>query len=139
MLGMVLDQQMPMQPRSAASQPYVPPRIQWLLLPSATTPTPKFLASSTARAMARLAFRGPKPRCPSQRSIAPKEATHSASTDGSISPFFRYSITRGKRFSPWEYTPQRLFWAKISAASWARSGEKPYLFSTRSNSLSMVS
>lgn len=91
------------------------------------------------RAMAWRAFSGPKPRWPSQRSMAPKLAVHTASAAGSISPLRRYSTTRGKRFSPWLNTPARLFWAKISAASWARSGLKPYFFSTRSNSASMVS
>ena len=102
-------------------------------------PAPYSPARATARSMASLAFRGPKPRRPSQRSTAPKEARRTASARGSISPFFKYSTTRGKRFSPWLGMPAKLFWAKITAASWARAEVKPYLTSTRSNSLTIVS
>ena len=46
-------------------------------------------AALLARAMASRAFKGPNPRWPSQRSIAPKLMVHSARALGSISPFFK--------------------------------------------------
>src|SRR5580700_4963774 len=68
-LGSVFVQHMANSPWSAACQPYVPPRIQWLVCARKTAPIPFVRASWIARCMDDQAFRLPGPRLPSQRSI----------------------------------------------------------------------
>src|SRR5579862_6585128 len=129
-LGMVLVQQIPITPAWAACQPYVPPRIQWLVLPSATHPIPCSRLSATARFIAACAFRLPGPRLPSHRSRAPKLATARGSAFTSITPSRIMATNREKRLMPCVYTPSQVVSANRRAHMSARSAAKPSLCST---------
>ena len=126
-LGMVLVQQMPMKPASAACHPYVPARIQWLVLPKATHPMPCSRLSARARSIEAYALRLPGPRCPSHRSSAPKRAIRSGSASGMTTPLRIIATKRGNRLMPCVYTPSQVVSVKSRAHIWARCAVNPSL------------
>jgi len=97
-------------------------------------PIPFAFASLVACFMAREALYIPGAKCPSQCAKALLSLKTSGSASGFTNPFFTKSINIGKRFKPCEYTPSKLFWAKIVEHKDAFAAEKEHFKRTLSNS-----